>query len=668
MNKKLRRLLQPSFRLHFFVLICFVVAAYFFNPYLSLGFAATTLLLFIYTRIVNRIRQKEIVRYVDTVTYHVDTAAQDSMINFPLPMVVVKLDSNEILWANELFNEITGTTDHVFEVSISDVVPEFQTKWIMEGKSECPFDVNIGERSYTVYGSLVLSQGDASGHNLLATFYWVDVTDYHRLRDQYADSRLVTSIIVMDNYEEVMKNASYPEQSSILAKIDNKITEWVKSTDGIIRRYERDRYLFLFEERYLEKFVEGRFAILDSMKEIMSPDAIPVTVSIGISKDAESLKENYHQAALAIDMALSRGGDQAVIKTKSGFSFYGGRSKELEKRTKVKSRVMANALSELIADASNVLVMGHKVPDIDAIGAAAGVMCAARKRGKTCRIVTNIHNTAAKPLIDRLTRAPEYREAFISSQEALLYVDTHTLLVVVDVNRPEYTETPELLDASTRVAVIDHHRRAATYIDHAALNFHEPYASSTCELVTELLQYIVDPADILRYEAEGLLAGIVLDTKNFSMRTGVRTFEAAAFLRRAGADTIEIKRLFQNELQSCIERYEIIRQAKIYKDHMVVAALDKPCDRIVAAQAADELLNIVNVQASFVLFPAEDAVVVSARSLGVVNVQVILEKLGGGGHMITAGAQLKGVSWQEAQYQLLRAIDQYLEENPHIHG
>ncbi len=665
MNKKLRRLLQPSFRLQFFVLVCFVIAAYFFNPYLSAGFAAVTLALFIYTQLVNRRRQKEIVRYIDTVTDHVDTATQDSMVSVPLPMAVVRLDNDEILWANDLFHELTGRQEHFFEINITDLVPGFDTKWVMEGKSECPAPVRIGQRMFTVYGSMVSAAGEGNGRTLLATYYWIETTEFHTLQKRYEQSRPVVCLLVVDNYEEIMKDASYPQQSNMMAAVDDRITAWTQHAGGVVSRYERDRYLFLFEDQYLEQFVQTRFQVLDSIREIISPDGIPVTLSIGISKEADTLRDNYKQASLAIDMALSRGGDQAVIKGKGGFSFYGGKSKELEKRTKVKSRVMANALSELISDASNVLVMGHKVPDIDAIGAAAGIVCAARKRGRTCRIVCDLNNTAAMPLIQRLQKQQEYRDVLITTQEALLYIDPHTLLVVVDVNRPEYTEFPELLDTCTRVAVIDHHRRAATYIDHAALNFHEPYASSTCELVTELLQYIVDSGDILRCEAEALLAGIVLDTKNFSMRTGVRTFEAAAFLRRNGADTIEIKRIFQNELQSCIDRYAIIREAKIYKDRMVVAAMKHNCNRIVASQAADELLNVQGVQASFVLFPDKDTVVISARSLGTINVQVILEKLGGGGHMITAGAQVKNAGTGEVLARLLQAIDQYLEDNPH---
>ncbi len=663
MNKRFKRVIQPGFRLYFLVMLIFTIVTFFFDPRV---FAAELLILgilFYYYRAVNRHRQREIMRYIENISYHVDTATKDSMLNFPMPMVIVKLDSGEVIWSNDRFNSITGEHDHLFEMHILDVVPGFDTRWIMEGKTECPYEVSIGKRKYTVFGSVVRS-AEGGMRGLLGTLYWMDTTESAEMRTEYALSRPVVCMIVLDNYDELMKDTSYPVQSSLLASIDSKIVEWTAQTEGILKKYERDRYLLVFEERFLPKLVETRFSVLDSVREIVSPTNMPATVSIGIGKDDPAFKGNYQQATLAIDMALSRGGDQAVIKNHVTFEFYGGRSKELEKRTKVKSRVMANALAELISDASNVLVMGHKLPDIDSIGAAVGIMCAARKRQRQCRIVCDTDQQSAELLIKRLLQFPEYEKAFISVQDAMLMADNHTLLVVVDTNRPEYAESQELLQACTRVAVIDHHRRAATYIEHAALNFHEPYASSTCELVCELLQYIVDTPDILRCEAEALLGGIVLDTKNFSMHTGVRTFEAAAFLRRAGADTLEIKKIFQSDLQSCIRRYEIIKEAQMYSGNIAIAAVDSPVDRIIAAQAADELIDVIGVEASFVLFSSGDTIVASARSLGKVNVQLIMEKLGGGGHMMNAGAQIKGETLETVRARLIDTIDVYLKENP----
>ncbi|MEG1430756.1 MAG: DHH family phosphoesterase, partial [Oscillospiraceae bacterium] len=390
-------------------------------------------------------------------------------------------------------------------------------------------------------------------------------------------------------------------------------------------------------------------------------NGIPSTLSIGIGKDAPTFGELYQSASLSIEMALSRGGDQAVVKNRVTFEFYGGHSKELEKRTKVKSRVMANALGELIADASMVFVMGHKFSDLDTIGAAAGICSISRKKGTPAYILKESGQTPGSAMVARLDATEEYSERFISAQDALVLANSSALLVVVDTNRPEQVQAEELLDCCTKVAVIDHHRRAATYIADAALNFHEPYASSASELVTELLQYIIDPADLTRCEAEALLAGIVLDTKNFTMRTGGRTFEAAAFLRRCGADTAEVKKLFQNDLAGTIARYDIIQNARMYKKDIALALVDHTIPRVTAAQAADELLNISGIDASFVLFPDGDRVIISARSMEDTNVQVILEALGGGGNAATAGAQVPG-ALDEVSKLLTTEIDKYFED------
>ena len=361
-------------------------------------------------------------------------------------------------------------------------------------------------------------------------------------------------------------------------------------------------------------------------------------------------------------MALSRGGDQAVVRDKNTFEFYGGRAKETEKRTKVKSRVMANALSALLSDSSNVFIMGHRMADNDCVGAAAGIFAAARKLGVPAHIIREAGSVPAQVLVERLAALPEYRDGFLSPSEAKALADDRALVVVVDTNRPEQVQAPELLEVCPRVAVIDHHRRAATYIEGAALNYHEPYASSACELVTELLQCIMEPADLLRAEAEALLAGIVLDTKNFTMRTGGRTFEAAAFLRRSGADTAEVKKLFQNDLEDTIAKYSIIQHAHLYREHIAVAVAEKAVGRVIIAQAADELLNIIGIDASFVLAPDGDRVIISGRSMGEVNVQVILETLGGGGNAAAAGGQVQGKPIQEVAKELAQAIDKYLEE------
>ena len=660
-KKKLAHLLEPSLRLYFVCLVLFALAAGAWGNWpLAAVEAVVVVALYFYFRRSNAQRQKEILQYIENVTYNIDVATKDTMANAPLPMVIFRPESDEVIWSNDRFLQITGEREHLFDLKLSDAVPGFSSRWLMEGKRECPSEVTLGQRRFLVFGHMIRTD-EQGGRSYLATTYWVDVTDLAQLRDEYYAKRPVLAILTLDNYEEIMKGQSDNAKSALMSSINDRLDQWTAPAQGVFTKYDRDRYLFLFEERYLKEFQDGKFSVLDAVHEVQNASGLPATLSIGIGKEADSFQELFQFASLSLEMALSRGGDQAVIKNKFNFEFYGGRSKETEKRTKVKSRVMANALGELVADASRVFVMGHKYGDLDCIGAAAGVCAIARKRGVPAHIIRESGQTPAADMITRLGALPEYQETFVTGQDAIILADTRSLLVVVDTNRPEQTVSEELLLSCNKVAVIDHHRRAATYIANAALNFHEPYASSASELVTELLQYLVEPSDLLRCEAEALLAGIVLDTKQFTMRTGGRTFEAAAFLRRCGADTGDVRKLFQNDLEGTVARYSIIRTAQMYRDGVAVAAVDHPVGRIIAAQAADELLNISGVDSSFVLFPDGERVIISGRSMGDTNVQVILEKLGGGGNASAAGGQIPGTI-NDVTKRLLRAIDQYFEE------
>jgi len=660
LNRKISQLLAPGVHLFFFCLVLFALTTAWFNIYLALAEGAVILLLGVYYRQNSRYRQREVLKYIESVTGTMDTATKDTMLNSPLPMVIFRPESDDIIWTNDRFLELTGSREHLFDAKLSAVIPDFDTRWLMEGKSKSPIEVLLDGRLFQVFGHLVRTSGKGSG--FLATTYWVEVTDFCQLRDKYHASRPVVAVVLIDNYEDLMKNLTENAGSAMMSELTARLDTWLSGTNGILRKYERERYFLVFEEQYLAGFIEKKFDILNIVHEVLNPTGIAATISIGIGKDSDSYQELLQFANLSVDMALSRGGDQAVIRNRFTFEFYGGRSAELEKRTKVKSRVMANALSSLIADSSRVLVMGHKATDMDAVGAAVGVCAIARKKGVPAHIIRESGPNPAKTLTDRLIELPEYHDRFLSPQEALLLADSRSLVVVVDTNRPEQVQAEDLLESCNRVAVIDHHRRAATYITGAALNYHEPYASSASELVTELLQYIVEPADLLRLEAEALLAGIVLDTKNFTMRTGGRTFEAAAFLRRSGADTGDVKRMFQNNLEGTLARYSIIQNAKMYRDQITIAVVDHPVGRVVAAQAADELLNIIGIHTSFVLYPDGDQVIISARSMGETNVQVIVEMLGGGGNAATAGAQVKGKTLEEAALALAHAIDHYLAE------
>ncbi len=661
-RKKLSRLLEPGMRLYFIVMLLFAVAAAVTHNYILAAVEAViTAVIYIYFRQGAAHRRKEILKYIDSVSYNVDAATKDTMLNAPLPMVIFRPDSGEVIWSNDRFLKLTGEREHLFDTKLSAAVPGFSSKWLLEGKHESPEEVVLGDRRYTVFGHLVHT-GDQGGGGFLATTYWIDVTDHSNLRKLHDESRPVAALLLVDNYDDVLKNVAENTRAAIVGEISQKLGELAEATDGLFAQLERDRYLLIFEARHLPKLQEEKFPILDAVHNLQNPGGIPATLSIGVGVDADNFQELLQYAALSVEMALSRGGDQAVIKNRFNFEFYGGRTKELEKRTKVKSRVMANALGELVADASKVFVMGHKNADLDCIGAAAGVFAVARKRGIPAYIIKEPNPAPAEDMINRLAGLQEYDGRFLAAQDALLYADSKSLLVVVDTNRPEQVASLELLESCNKVAVIDHHRRAATYIADAALNFHEPYASSASELVAELLQYILEPADLLRLESEALLAGIVLDTKHFTMRTGGRTFEAAAFLRRAGADPSNVQEYFQNDLEGTIARYDIIRNAKLFRNDIAIAQVDHMVSRITAAQAADELLNISGIETSFVLFPAEDKIVISARSTGEVNVQVVLEALGGGGNAATAGAQVPGLSMNDAVQRLTASIHQYLEQ------
>lgn len=659
-RNKLSRLLEPGLRLYFFALVFFAAFSAFFNRYLAIAEGAIVVMLYLYFRRSNLLRRKEILKYIDSVSCNMEVAAKDTMVNAPLPMVIFKPDTDEVIWSNERFLAITGERDHLFDTKLSAAVPDFNSRWLMEGKTECPSEVRVGHSRYLVFGHLVRAD-DAARQSFLATTYWVNVTDFSTTREEFYKSRLVVAILLLDNYEDFFKGLSDNARSALLSEINSRLDKWAAPAGGLLCRYDRDHYLFLFEERYLSLFQEGKYAILDAVHEIVNPSGIPATLSIGLGKDADAIGELFQFANLSIDMALSRGGDQAVVKNKFTFEFFGGRSKEPEKRTKVKSRVMANAMAELMSSASRVFIMGHKFPDLDCVGASAGIAAACRKRGVPAHIIQDANQNPGAEMTARLAALPEYKEVFVSAQDALILADANSLLVVVDTNRPEQVLSEELLLSCNKVAVVDHHRRAATYIANADLNFHEPYASSASELTTELLQHILEPNDLLRAEAEALLAGIVLDTKQFTMRTGGRTFEAAAFLRRSGADTGDVKKLFQNDLEGTIARFDIIRNAKMYHNSIAVAVVDHAVGRVTAAQAADELLNIAGIEASFVLSPNESIVIISARSMGDVNVQVVLEKLGGGGNAATAGAQVSG-DLETVAHALIQAIDEYLAD------
>ena len=656
MDKKLIRLFRPSRTIYYVLMVCFAIGSMMVGQYL-LGTAeliATGAAFFVHLSH-QQASNRRIRQYLQRATDTLESTGQGAS---PFPAVLVQLGDESVVWCNGKFTELTGVTVTSVNHQLQDVLPGVSVDWLAAGKTECPQELTLNGRRYRLFGTAVKEK---NGPALVGVIYLNDLTELYQVRDEYIRSRPVVSIIMVDNYEELTKNLTESAISTLNAKLNDSITLWTEPYQGLLRKLERNRFLFVFEKRDLEDAVNHKFSLLENIHSITSPSGLAASVSIGLGVDGSCFEEAYNFAALGIEMALSRGGDQAVIKDRMNFTFFGGRSVEAEYSSKVRSRVTAGSLMELIGQSSQVFVMGHSNADLDSLGAAMGICCLCRKKGKPANIVIDLEHNSTTKLISQVLKVPEYEGVFISGQEAMVACDKGSVLVVVDTNRPDQVEFKPLLEAINKVCVVDHHRRAADYISPVVLDLHETYASSASELVTELLIYGVDSSDVLPIEAKALLAGICMDTKFFNVRTGERTFEAAAALRRMGADTTEVKLLMQNDFQGTVAKYQIVRSARLYRGELAMAALNYETNRILAAQAADDMLNISGITASFVLFPDNGQTIISARSIGKVNVQVILEELGGGGNAMVAGAQMKDTPVDQALDRLVEAIDKFYE-------
>ena len=659
MKKKLSRLFRPGLNTCFVALMVFALAALLMRQYgLAIAEFVISGALLLFYLLDRKRRTREILKYTQKVFDTADITPKGA--ENPLPMAMIRLGDGGIVWASDRFASVTGYRARIPEQAIGDVLPGLTMDWLGMGKLEAPKDVTLDNRRYRVYGTILHSEENVG--SMLGMIYLSDMTEMYQVRDEYIRSRPVVSIILVDNYEELTMNLSESAISNMNAEINDVITKWAEGYHGLLRKLERNRYLLVFEKRDLENAMQEKFSLLEDMHNIVNPAGLTASISIGLGMEGANFEESYNFAALSLEMALSRGGDQAVVKNRMDFLFFGGRAKEADRRSKVRSRVSANSLMELIGQSSQVFIMGHKNADLDAVGAAMGISCMCRKKGKKAYIVLDKEVNAAKQILEEIYTVPEYAGVFISPEEALMQCDKNATLVVVDTNRPDQVESRSLLEAMSRVCVVDHHRRAADYIDPVVVNLHETGASSASELVTELLQYSVELTDVLPIESKSLLAGIFLDTKSFNVRVGERTFDAAAVLRRMGADTTEVKKLLQSDFQETMAKYQIIKSARLYRKEIAIAALNTGTTRVLAAQAADEMLNISGINASIVLYPDDDKIFISARSMGDVNVQMILEPLGGGGNTATAGAQITGKTIKEVVDELIASIDNLMEE------
>ena len=633
-------------------------------------------LILMYAYWTNNKRKAELSEHIKDLTLTVDSAAKSTLINSPFPLVIIETDGN-IIWKSSKFihefanidvNNYLNNIAKEIKLEIEKNKEENKNKEnsVKEQKDLILKQITIGEKNYKVVGEYVESKENSKKkeHEYMTTLYFIDETQYLELQKKYEDSKLCVGIIMIDNYEEIMQRIPDEEKPIMMAQIEKSLYDWATGFEGLIIKSERDTFVVVLEQKYITKLEEEKFHILDQIKEISIPGKLQSTLSIAISTEGNSNYEKYKAAQAMIDIALGRGGDQAILKKDGKYAFFGGRAQEVEKRTKVKARIVAHALEEVILEAENVIVMGHANSDIDAIGSSLGIYRLAKTIGKEAYIVNETASFGLDSFIETAKQEEEYKKAIIGKQEAIEKITPETLLVVVDTHKTSYVVVPELLEKTNKIVVIDHHRRSTEFIENAILTFHEVYASSACELVTELIEYSENDINLTEIETEGLYAGIMMDTKNFTFKTGVRTFEAAAYLRKCGVDIIKVKKWFQSDLQTYHKISEIIANAEIVNETIGISIYnqeDANCN-IICAKAADELLTISDITASFVIGNLGDKICISGRSIGDINVQVILEKLGGGGHITLAGAQVEGKSIEEVKEELINCINEYFNE------
>ena len=620
--------------------------------------------LLFYSLVTQSKKKNEIVNHIEAITTDVNSATKNNLINSPIPLVLVETDGH-IIWRSRTFTEEFQNTD--MNNYLNPIVKEI--KLDLEKNDtirEITKQITIGNKIYKIHVGIAKTKkrDKRKETEYILTLYFIDDTKYNELFDTYNNSKTCIGIAMIDNYEEIAQTALPEEKIELFAKIEKEILDWAKETGGLIIKTERDSFVYVFEQQYLADIEKSKFAILDKVKALNLEYKVQVTLSIAVSNEGKTNFEKYKSALTVMDIVLGRGGDQAIVKKDGKYKFYGGNTLELEKRTKVKARSTAHTMARIINESDNVIVMGHKNIDIDALGSAIGIYRLSTALGKKCYIATELSKSVEK-FAEKLKENSEYSDVIKTEEEILELVEKNTLLVVVDTHKTNYVEFPELLQKVGKKIIIDHHRKSTDYIEDAIMAFHEVYASSAAELVTEIIQYASDEITLNVIEAEALYGGIMVDTKDFTFKTGVRTFEAAAYLRKYGVDIIKVKKWFQADLESYNIIADIVKKAEIIEKSIAISVYegtDYANANLICAKAADELLTISDITASFVIGSLGDKVCISGRSIGDVNVQIILEKLGGGGHITLAGAQLEGLTLEEAHDELVIRINEYLTE------
>ncbi len=634
------------------ILICIVFSLSFQYFWLA-GFMTVALLFsLLFSEISYRRGVRQMQTYLENATLRV--GASESMPGFPFPAVSVT-DKYKITWYNSAMDKLMDG-ELMFQKDIREYVKEFDDRTMDETGKYPVWKSYIKGKKYSVYAHQMPQQEDGSK---LILVYFLDITEYAKWEEKYTKDRFVSMIISFDNFDEVMQGLDDEARNKIHTSVEKCVASMAAEVNGIFKKTERDRYSVALSAEGLKTLIQKKFPVLDSVREIQNGNTITPTLSIGVGTEGDTFLENDIFARTALDMALGRGGDQVVLKDKNSLQYFGGKTREVERRTKVKARVIALALRELIRQSDCVIIVGHKNADTDCIGAAMGLVAVSRFLETKAHIVQYEFDDTASSVAEKAIKDPNYKGVFVRPSAVKEFLTAKSLLIIVDTNSTSYMETSDIFGITDQVVLIDHHRRSSDSIKNVTLSYHEPYASSTCEMITEMLPYLNNKNVLLKVEAEALYAGIYLDTKCFTFKTGVRTLEAAAYLRRAGIDPISVKQYFKNDLETFTQKAALIQSAKVIKEHVAISVSDEYRSPSIIAQAADELLNIAGIETSFVISRGDSGSIISGRSTGNVNVQVILERLGGGGHFSVAGAQLKDALPQDAEKMLLNAINEF---------
>lgn len=656
-SKKVLKKIISKTKIYLAIIAILLVIICIYNPMFIIPAVIVYIALLIYAYWTNTKRQEELTEHIKNLTFSLDKVAKVALVNSPFPLVIAETNGN-LIFRNTKFNQEFANIDinNYLTKILTDVKAEIKNN---DKKEKIYDEIKIDKKTYKLYGDYMPLRDE-----YIITIYFVDDTKLVELESLFDNKDMYIGMIMIDNYEEIIQRIPDDEKPQLIAEIEKSLYNWASEFKGLMLKAERDTFVCIFEKQHMKEIEDRKFDILDTIKELQPSDKMQFTLSIAISNDGTNNLEKYKTAQAALDIVLGRGGDQAVIHEGDKYTFFGGRTQELEKRTKVKARIISHALEGLIQESSKVMIMGHSNSDMDCMGASMGIYRLATTLGKEANVVLSSNGNNLGTFLRELKEESQYKDLVIEPQEAISKIDDDTLLVVVDTNKKNYIESSDILKKIQKIVVVDHHRRSPDYIENATLTFHEVYASSASELVTELVEYAQSEVELSNLEAEALYAGIMMDTKNFTFKTGVRTFEAAAFLRKCGVDIIKVKKWFQSDLDTYNKISSIIGKAELIYDSIAISIYedeDKEAN-VVCAKAADELLTISNITASFVLGKIDDKICISGRSIGDINVQVILEKLGGGGHITLAGAQVEGMDIYEAKQELINRINEYFSE------